>query len=51
MRLRDRTGRLLTHIAWVSAITLVVASCDLSNIPVEPASAPSSAQDNDSGGY
>ena len=51
MKTCENAGRLLTHIALVSAIALVVASCSLSNIPIESAGAPSSAQDNDSGGY
>lgn len=50
MTARQRTGRVLNHIAWVSVIALVAASCSLSNIPIESAGAPSSAQDNESGG-
>ena len=51
MKIREGTGRLLTQIACLSVTALVVASCSLSNIPIESAGAPSSAQDNDSGGY
>jgi hypothetical protein len=51
MNVRKRAGPVLTHIAWVSVMALVVVSCSLSNIPIESAGAPSSAQDNDSGGY
>ncbi|MGI9450919.1 MAG: hypothetical protein ACR2QH_09845 [Geminicoccaceae bacterium] len=50
MNARQRTGRLLTHVAWVSATALVTASCSLLNTPIESAGAPNSTQDNDSGG-
>ncbi len=51
MMIREGTGRWLTQIACICVTALVVASCNLSNIPIESAGAPSSAQDNDSGGY
>lgn len=47
-----RVGHALAHIAWVSIISLVVASCSLSDIPIEPAGAPSTAQSgNDNMSY
>ena len=51
MKIREGAGRLLSQIACIAVTALVITSCSLSNIPIESAGAPSSAQDNDSGGY
>lgn len=45
-----KIGRTVTHMTWALAILFIANSCNLSDIPIEPAGAPSTTQDNDGGG-